>query len=430
MQGMAEYYSLNLATEVIKGRKVKIKKGEHAGGTYPFGYRPDGHGGYAIDEVEAYYVKKLYQAVLDGTRIKTITDEMRDVGIRGRRGSYLVPGNVATMLRMPIYAGIYDVKAGDEHNLIENNHPAIVSVETYTEACKIMDSRKNVGRHPKREYFCTSLITCAGCGSPMYGKTQHRGDNEFRSYVCHKLCGVRSIRMDELDQAACDYVAAILSPEVRQQLTSALSAYIDGQRKQAQRSAPNAKREIAKLEQQIDAITANMASGVLPPSVLERLSKQIVDCETQIELLRSMAAPPPEVDVSLIDQYFADAATVTLETDPALAHKILSRFIERITISNTAIEFTCTFNGWLREHFPQLSGTTIIPTPDSSPDNDPPSDSPDSKSHTPASRKKRFVNLQILFETTVVKRMPTNIRSGCVARRLLDMFERSAQNPD
>ena len=355
MQGMAEYYSLNLATEVIKGRKVIISKGKHPGGTYPFGYGPDGQGGYAIVELEAYYIRRLYQAVIDGTPPYThIIAEMREAGIRGRRGRFLSPGNVSSMLKLPIYAGIYEARAGDAASRIENNHPAIVSKEVYEEAVRIMEARKNVGRKPRNAYLCTGLVRCGICGAVVYGHTSHKAGKEYATYVCSKSCGLRSIRADELDQAARDYVAALLAPEVRAQLTAALSAYMDAQREQTRLRVPSAKREISKLQGQIDAIMENMAAGVLPPTVLARMGRQITDLESQIEVLQAMITEPPQLPPSMVEQYFDHAAHLSADTDFDVARATLSRFISSIAIHQHTIEFECTFDGWLRKNLPSL----------------------------------------------------------------------------
>lgn len=355
MQGMAEYYSLNLATEVIKGRKVTISKGHHAGGTYPFGYTSDGQGGYAIVEIEAYYIRKLYQAVIDGTPPYThILKEMRELGIKGRRGSYLLPGNIANMLKSPIYAGIYDAKAGDATSYIENNHPAIVSKDTYEEAVRIMEARKNVGRKPRNAYLCTGLVRCGQCGAPVYGHTAHKDGREYATYICGKSCGLHSIRASELDQAARDYVAALLKPEVRTQLVAALTSYMDGQREQARRRVPDTKRQIARLQNQIDTIMENMSSGVLPPSVLERMGKQITDLESQIEVLQTMITEPPQLPPTMVEEYFLHAGEISEDMDLDAARGILKHFIARIDIHPHQIEFVSTFDGWLRKHFPSL----------------------------------------------------------------------------
>ena len=448
MQAWAEYYSLNLSTEVLKGRKVSVKKGRHPGGMYPFGYESDGAGGYRIVELEAYYVRRLYQAVVSGTpTITSITDEMRDAGIRGRRGRYLHPGNIAGMLKSPIYAGIYEQQAGGDKERIINHHPAIVPMKTYEEALKVITARQNAGRAPRQEYLLTGLVRCC-CGKPMYAHVAHRGERTYASYICYGSCGNRGIRMEELDEAACGYVRRILAPEVREQLTAALTQYIEGQRRHAERSAPARRREIERLRGEIDALTANLASGVLPPSVVERLGKQIQEAETQIEILSAMSDEPPACDPDGVLAYFADVASVSRDMPVDELRPILRRFIASITVHPTAIEFTSTFDGWLREHFPQLCSPHPFPpqgpddpkggnrpprgksAPPTSSPAEPASSAPSSCTptvsnlHTKACRSSVFGKLLILTSPYIVKRNPRVAISGVVASRMLGMFDK------
>lgn len=475
MQAWAEYYSLNLSTEVIKGRKVSVHKGRHPGGMYPFGYESDGAGGYRIVELEAYYIRKLYQATVTGSpTIKSITDEMREAGIRGRRGGYLTTNNVAAMLKSPIYAGIYEQQAAGESERIENHHPAIVPMEIYEEALKVITARQNAGRAPRQEYLLTGMVRCC-CGKPMYAHVTHRGERTYASYLCYGGCGNRSIQMSELDEAACGYVRRILAPEVREQLTAALTQYIEGQRRHAERSAPARRREIERLRGEIDALTANLASGVLPPSVVERLGKQIQEAETQIEVLSAMNDEPPACDPGDVLAYFADVATVSSDMPVDELRPILRRFIASIVVHPTAIEFTSTFDAWLREHFPQLCSPHPFPPqgPDdpkggnrpprghsapsasspanpasSSPNSCTPSvsnsldparsikqfrDSPDaripavSNSLDSRCRSSIFGELLILISPYIVKRNPREAITGVVASHILGIFDKASQ---
>lgn len=430
MQAWAEYYSLNLSTEVIKGRKVNVSKGRHPGGNYPFGYESDGKGGYRIVEIEAYYVRKMYQAAIAGTpTLSSITDEMRAAGIRGRRGRYISPCNVTTMLKKPIYAGVYEQKAGGEITRVSDHHPAIVPMDVYEEAIKVITSRHNAGRAPRQEYLLTGMVRCC-CGKPMYAHVTHRGERTYASYICFGACGNRSIQMAELDEAACGYVRRILAPEVREQLTAALTQYIEGQRRHAERNAPARRREIERLRGEIDALTANLASGVLPPSVVARLGKQIEEAETQIEILSAMRDEPPACDPDDVLSYFADVSSVSADMPVDELRPILRRFIASVTVHPTAIEFTCTFDAWLREHFPQLcsphpfppqgpddpkgggsSTPPVSPAPSSTPSNPAvqttSSCTPSvSNSLIPCWRSNKFGDILFLITPYIVKRKP------------------------
>ncbi|MCF6095637.1 recombinase family protein [Thermovorax subterraneus] len=66
LEGMAEYYSRNLAREVMKGMKKTALQAKHTGGLPPLGYDVDEEGYYVINEQEAVIVKKIFSLYLDG----------------------------------------------------------------------------------------------------------------------------------------------------------------------------------------------------------------------------------------------------------------------------------------------------------------------------------------------------------------------------
>ena len=80
---MAEYYSKNLSSEVRKGHKEKALKGQANGGTPPFGYDLDKETKkYRINELEAYYVRKMFACALNRDGWVDLIREMNAKGIR------------------------------------------------------------------------------------------------------------------------------------------------------------------------------------------------------------------------------------------------------------------------------------------------------------------------------------------------------------
>jgi site-specific DNA recombinase len=61
MEGMAEYYSIQLATNVKRGMRNNARSGKSVGGTIPLGYRtgPDKH--FEVDTKTAPFVKKAFE---------------------------------------------------------------------------------------------------------------------------------------------------------------------------------------------------------------------------------------------------------------------------------------------------------------------------------------------------------------------------------
>lgn len=347
MQGLAEYYSKNLSSEVIKGRRVRIRTGKHASGVHPLGYTTDADGYYQIVELEAHYIRKLYQCVLHNLQFTPVIEEMRAAGILGRKKGQLLSCNVAKILRNPFYTGLYRARAGDEVIEIPDNHPAIIDTKTYQEVMHIMNTRRNVGRRPKQQYLLKGLIVCGECGCNLTGHNVVKAEKTHRYYDCPG-CKLRSVPCLEVEQAACDYLAQLLSPELRAQLVDVVEHYIDAQQGSSKQRAADNARQIRTLRARIDAIVTNMSSGVLAPAVLERLSAEITTLEEQIKVIEQISAPPPTVSRAQIEAYFADAAAVSLDGDPQETSAMLRRFISKISVFSDRFEFECTFNSYFQ----------------------------------------------------------------------------------
>ena len=64
LEGMAEYYSVELAQKVRRGQKETRLKGNYCGGGIPCGYRIekiDGQKKYVINESEAAVVRRIFE---------------------------------------------------------------------------------------------------------------------------------------------------------------------------------------------------------------------------------------------------------------------------------------------------------------------------------------------------------------------------------
>ena len=77
LEGMAEYYSLELAQKVSRGQRESRIKGNYAGGGVPYGYRVENKK-FVIHEDEAAIVVRIYEMYAAGTYgrniIKALTD--------------------------------------------------------------------------------------------------------------------------------------------------------------------------------------------------------------------------------------------------------------------------------------------------------------------------------------------------------------------
>ena len=106
MWSLSEYYLDNLSSETKKGHKETALKGLHNGGYAPFGYDVVNQT-YIINELEAGYVKRIFDAALNREGFTSLIDEMDKAGIRGKRGKPIKYPQIYEMLRNEKYTGVY-----------------------------------------------------------------------------------------------------------------------------------------------------------------------------------------------------------------------------------------------------------------------------------------------------------------------------------
>ena len=104
LEGMAEYYSAELAEKVSRGHKENALKAKFNGGPVPLGYRIDSEHHYQIDPATAPVVQEAFQRYAAGESIRSIIESLNARGIRNGRGNPFTKNSFQTLLKI---AGIW-----------------------------------------------------------------------------------------------------------------------------------------------------------------------------------------------------------------------------------------------------------------------------------------------------------------------------------
>lgn len=106
LEGMAEYYSKNLAREVMKGMKENAYQCKHTGGLPPIGYSVDPvTRKYIINDEERGIVDTVFSMFLAGYGYNQIIRELADKDYKSRYGKPISKGTLGTILRNEKYTG-------------------------------------------------------------------------------------------------------------------------------------------------------------------------------------------------------------------------------------------------------------------------------------------------------------------------------------
>ena len=345
MGALSEYFIDNLGAEVKKGHKETALKGLHNGGYPPFGYDVVDQQ-YIINDLEAGYVRKMFTAAVNREGFTELIAEMEAAGIKGKRGRPIKYPQIYEILRNEKYTGVYlycqqdgknqpDRRAKATAIRIENALPIIISKAQFEEVKQIMTTRKQVGRG-KAGYLCSGLVYCT-CGAKMHGLSPTRGR---KIYSCSATCGFGSVRMEDIDAAASQYLRELLSPETQREVALALRKYQTGESDRVAEFNAAVKREIADKQAQYDKLMANLSNAVLPPAVVERTGLEMQSLLDEIAALKE-TEPPRDFTIPQIETWLE-----SLKTAPDT--QAICLLIERIdVIEKTDFKVTSTLKSVL-----------------------------------------------------------------------------------
>ncbi len=159
-QAMANQYILDLSTNVKRGNRAKLERGEWPNRA-PLGYLNDKISKTIIvDTASAPYVRRAFELYATGSHsLLDVSNMLFDAGFRSRRGKKVYRGIVYEMLGNPFYTGI--MRRDDK--LYRGNHEAIISKKLFDDVQYVLSGKT----HPctQRLFFpLRGFLTCEVCG--------------------------------------------------------------------------------------------------------------------------------------------------------------------------------------------------------------------------------------------------------------------------
>jgi site-specific DNA recombinase len=214
MADLAEFYSANLATEILKGSTEKARRGGTPG-LAPIGYLNvrkvvDGHEVRTVilDEERAPFVHRAFELYASGEYSvrqlhRTLTDEGFTTRATAKRTAQaLALSKLHTLLRNRYYIGQVTYRGIENPGL----HQAIMSAELFAKVQRILDERDQTSTKQRtHSHYLRGLLTCARCGSRLiYMQVNGRG-GRFSYYACgrrHRLqtCDLPYLTAEDIER--------------------------------------------------------------------------------------------------------------------------------------------------------------------------------------------------------------------------------------
>lgn len=364
METLAEYYSLNLADETMKGLKENAYQAKFNGGYPPFGFEII-DGKYVVNEYEAQGVQAIFKMCSQGKGYKDILQHLQSRGYKTRQGKDFGKNSLTSILSNPKYMGTYTfnkIKRSDDGSrnshspsdeiiTVEDSIPAIISKELFEAVQQKKEAnRKRPGAFAaKHQYFLTGYINCGECGAAMQGKTStNRGKLYFRYYCGDRerkvsQCDNPLIHLIELEDFVLDQISQrLLSPTVMPELLDKITQAYASRKTTFTSELSGLENQRSGLKAKIGNLINFIENGNVNTNVMARLDeneKNLAIIETRIKDVRA-AMSRQVLDRKQVSALFAHYQDLLNRKDPDSVRVLINTFLEQVTVYKDHVDVT------------------------------------------------------------------------------------------
>ena len=344
LEGMAEYYSLQLSTNIRRGQLESARKLQCVGGTRPLGYNVDKETKrYIIDEKTAPVVRQIFEKYAKGATEVEIIRWLNDQGIRTTKKKPFTKSSLATLLHNEKYIGVYTY--GDLVR-VEDGMPAIVDRETFDKVQELMKVNRRAPSHTwtHQEYILTDKLFCGKCGSPMVGESGlSKTGAKHCYYSCtgrrkKKTCDKRPVRQDWIEGEVLKATREMLADEELLDWIAdqTYNYYLSVNGREEEKTI--LQKELAGVDTSIDRLVSAIEAGAFNDRIKSRLDAlneqkaQITASIADLELASGFRLTRDHIAFFL--RQFRDA---DLE-DRACQKRLIQTFVNSVFVFDDKIE--------------------------------------------------------------------------------------------
>ncbi|MCP8313125.1 MAG: recombinase family protein [archaeon] len=273
---MAQFYSSNLAEEVLKGMREKFERGEWPVKA-PIGYKhvrdEKGHSEVVEDKNTSYLIKQMFKLYATGQySLGSLSEEMGNRGLKTKRGKFLSPEQIKEILQNKFYTGKM-VMWNDE---IQGKHKPIIEDALFNQVRNVLAERKiTQDRWQKRDFLLRGLVYCQSCQRRLTAEIHPRGEYYRCQNNLNNKCEERYISTKMLENQV-KTLYNLMEPSVK--LLKLLKAEIEEVQRNFQDKSKNEilnlKRKISENEAKLDTLVDNLASRTIAPEVCKKYAQK------------------------------------------------------------------------------------------------------------------------------------------------------------
>jgi DNA invertase Pin-like site-specific DNA recombinase len=277
LEGMAEYYSIELSQKINRGLDDNVRKGLMVGGSVTYGYQLVNK--KLIPDDNAMHVQYIFNAYAQGKTMDDIILNLNAKGVLNVNNAPFSHQHISKILHNKRYIGTFTYKGIEYPDFI----PPIIDSHLFE---VVQGKLKQVRNYGKRKSDFTFVLTgklwCGHCGKSMCGITaKNRHGVRYGYYICRTgdISRWKKLHLEEL--VASVIAQSVLEPKYRDELIDDIVDQANKVDLVVATEIEQLKRQIASTKKKINHLLTAVKQGIISQSLQQDLSSH----ESQIEML-------------------------------------------------------------------------------------------------------------------------------------------------
>lgn len=269
LEGMAEYYSLELSQKVSRGIRESVEKRNFLGGPIPLGFVVRDKK-LIPDPEQGPLVREVFEKAAAGLSLNVLCDYLTSKGYRKSNGKPYNRASLHRMLKSKRYIGYYiygDIEVPDAID-------PIVSQEVFDAVQKTLSSRQ-FNKKAKTDFLLTGKLFCGSCGEPMTGESGTSSTGlRYTYYKCYGKrkksgCQKKNVNKDVIETAVIQKARECLTDENIEKIAAAVMAEFNISDLTAE--TDQIRKDIDSVSKVIDNYVSLIGKGIMSEAVVQAL---------------------------------------------------------------------------------------------------------------------------------------------------------------
>ena len=287
LEGMAEYYSVELSQKIKRGMNLNAEKCLAIGGMRTLGYKVENKR-YIIDEDTAPIVKRIFQMYISGSTMAQIVKYLNENSVKTARGNEFNKNSIRRILTNKKYTGVYTYNGKETPDGV----PRIIDDETFKQAQIILEKNKKAPARAKAVeelYLLSTKIFCGHCETSLVGTCGTSKTGKIHQYYqCNnnrkKKCNLKPVKKTYIEDLVVKSIMSILTDEKIDEIAKNICELSEKE------SNTETLKRLKKLIKENKTATENLIKALESGKAADIISAQIEKRQTEKQNLEAQIA--------------------------------------------------------------------------------------------------------------------------------------------